>query len=55
MSGGDTMRTLLVGLLITVVLALFGPAAIQAAGDVGPDGNGSAYQLAGDVGPDGNG
>lgn len=49
------MRTLLVGAIISLVLGLFGPAALQAAGDIGPDGNGSAFQMAGDIGPDGNG
>ena len=53
--GGLPVRTLLVSLVIASVLSLFGPAAIQAAGDVGPGTNGSAYQLAGDVGPGTNG
>lgn len=49
------MRTLLVSLIIAAVLSLFGSAAVQVAGDIGPDANGSAYQLAGDIGPDANG
>jgi len=45
------MRTMLVGLVITAILSLFGPAAIQAAGDIGPGDGSSAYLLAGDIGP----
>jgi len=44
------MRTAVVGLIIAAVLSLFGPAALQAAGDVGP-GDAKAYLMAGDVGP----
>ncbi len=46
------MRILLVGLLVSAVLALFGPAATQAAGDSWPDGS-SAYLISGDSWPDG--
>ena len=49
------MKTLLASLIIAAMMSLFGSAAITAAGDVGPDGNGSAYMMAGEVGPDGNG
>ncbi len=49
------MKTLLVALITAAVLSLFGPAALQAAGDVFPGGNGSVYLLAGDVFPGGNG
>lgn len=49
------MRTLLVGFVVAAVLSLFGPVAIQAAGDNWPDGNGSTYLIGGDNWPDGNG
>ena len=49
------MRTLLVGTIIAAVLSWFGPAAIQAAGDIGPGQNGSVFMLAGDIGPGQNG
>lgn len=48
------MRTLLVAAIISLVLGLLAPAALQSAGDVGPGGNSSAFQTAGDVGPGGN-
>lgn len=45
-----TVRTLLASLVIAAILSLFGSAALQAAGDIGP-GEGSAYLMAGDIGP----
>jgi hypothetical protein len=44
------VRTLLASLVIAAILSLFGSAALQAAGDIGP-GEGSAYLMAGDIGP----
>ena len=49
------MRTLLFGLIVATALSMFLPAAIQAAGDIGPGENGSVFMLAGDIGPGENG
>lgn len=49
------MRTLLASLVIAAIMSLFGSAAINAAGDIGPGENGSAYLMAGDIGPGENG
>jgi len=49
------VKTLLASLVIAAIMSLFGPAALEAAGDIGPGGNGSAYLMAGDIGPGGNG
>lgn len=49
------MRTLLASLVIAAIMSLFGSVVINAAGDSGPGGNGSAYMMAGDSGPGGNG
>lgn len=45
------MKTLLASLIIAAMMSLFGSAAINAAGDIGPGDNGSAYLIAGDIGP----
>jgi hypothetical protein len=45
------VKTLLASLIIAAMMSLFGSAAINAAGDIGPGDNGSAYLIAGDIGP----
>ena len=49
------MRIILAGLVLGAVLSMFGPAALHAAGDIGPDGGfvPPAIQVGGDIGPDG--
>jgi hypothetical protein len=49
------VKTVLASLIIAAIMSLFGPAAINAAGDIGPGENGSVYLMAGDIGPGENG
>ncbi len=48
------MRGMLIALVVSAVLALFGPVAIQAAGDTLPGGSGLQIYMAGDTLPGGS-
>lgn len=51
------MRLILATLGIALVVSIFGSAALQSAGDIGPGGNGATPRImyiAGDIGPGGN-
>jgi len=48
------MKAVLIGLIVSVMLSLFGPAALQAAGDDWPGGSSRMIFIAGDDWPGGS-